>query len=129
MQAFGALEIAFGSRTLRFRLREFALQPVHFCLQGAWIDLKQQVALPNDFAFLETYALQVARNTRADFDRMDSFEAAGELVTVPDLFADNFRYIHFDRSRGRGLRLSGGGAPGIQAGNCCQADEEHQPGQ
>ena len=97
MKAFGALKIAFRACALRFRLREFALQTVHFRLEGPRIDLKQEVAFANDLALFEVHTLQVAGNARAHFDGMHGFKAARELVIVADLFADNFRYANFHR--------------------------------
>src|SRR6266403_1054314 len=111
MESFGTLKIALRSRKLRFRLRQIALQTVHFRLEGTRIDLKQEFALANNRAFLEMHALQVAGNTRANLDRVDCFKPAGELVTVAYLLANNFRYTHF-RRRWR-LGLSRTGTPGI----------------
>src|ERR1700687_703287 len=127
MKAFGALEIALRSRTLRSRLRKISLQTAHLRLEGTWIDLKQEVALTNNRAFLEVHALQVAGNARAHLDCIDSFKAAGELITVADLLADNFRYAHLRRRWS--LRLSRTGTTGIWAGESRQADDQHQPGQ
>src|SRR5258708_39378501 len=112
MKAFSTLKIALRARTLRFRLREFTLQTVHFRLEGPRIDLKQEVAFANDLAFFEVHTLQVAGNARAHLDRMHGFKAAGELITVADLFADNIRYANFHRRwslwlSGTGTRTSG----------------------
>ena len=98
MKSFGTLKIALRARKLRFRLRQIALQTVHFRLEGPRIDLKQEIALVNNRAFLEMYALQVAGNARANLYRVYCFKPAGELVTVAQLLADNLRYTHF---RGR----------------------------
>src|SRR5882762_10244448 len=95
MKAFGALKIALRSRTLRSRLREIALQPVYFCLEGTRIDLKQEVALPNNRAFLEMHALQIAGNAWANLHRVDRFKSSGKLVTVAQLLADYFRHAYF----------------------------------
>jgi hypothetical protein len=103
MKAFSALKIAFRARTLRFRLREFALQTVHFRLEGPRIDLKQEVAFPNDLAFFEVHTLQVAGNARAHIDCMHGFKAAGELIIVAYLLTDNFGYAHFRRHWSLGL--------------------------
>src|SRR5437660_8989336 len=96
MKTFSALKIALRARTLRFCLREFALETVHFRLEGPWIDLKQEVAFPDDLSFFEVHTLQVAGNARAHLNCMHGFKAAGELVTVADLFADNIRYANSD---------------------------------
>jgi len=95
MKAFGALKIALRSRTLRSRLRKIALQTVYFRLEGTRIDLKQEVALSNNRAFLEMYALQIAGNAWANLDRVDCFKSPGELVTVAQLLADYFRHTYF----------------------------------
>ncbi len=85
--------------------------------------------MSNDLAFLEVHALQVAGNARAHFDCMHGFQAAGELVTVADLFADDFRHTHFRWHRSLGLSRSGTGAPGTEAGKRREADDQHQPPQ
>src|SRR6267143_2128435 len=59
------------------------------------IDLKQEVALPNNRAFLEMHALQVAGNAWANLDRVDCFKSPGELVAVAQLLADYFRHTYF----------------------------------
>src|SRR5258708_35132730 len=122
MKAFGAVKIALRSRTLRSRLRKIALQTVYFRLEGTRIDLKQEVALPNNRAFLEMHALQIAGNTRAHLDCVDCFKPAGELVTVSYLLADNFRYTHFRWRWSLRLSRTGTGTPGIQAGKRRQTD-------
>src|SRR6266849_8059218 len=103
MKAFGALNVALRSRKLRFRLRKIAPQTIHFRLEGTRIDLKQEVALPNNRAFLEIHALQIAGNARANLNRVDCFKSAGELVTVAYLLADNFRHAHLHRRWRLGL--------------------------
>src|SRR6266851_686769 len=103
MKAFGALKIALRSRTLRPRLRKIALQTVYFRLEGARIDLKQKITLPNNRAFLEMHALQIAGNARANLDRVDCFKSPGELVTIAQLLANYFRYAHLHRRWGLGL--------------------------
>src|ERR1700719_860948 len=111
MKAFGALKIAFRAGTLRFCLREFALETVHFRLEGPRIDLKQQLAFANNLAFFEVHTLQVAGNAWTHFNGMDGFEAGGELIIVSHLFADNVGYAHSHRRWS--LRLSRTGPPGI----------------
>src|SRR5712664_3014033 len=107
MEAFGTQKIALRPRKLRFRLRKIALQTVHFRLEGALINLEQEVALANNRAFLEMHALQVAGNARANLDCVDCFKSARELVTVAQLLADNFRYAHFRRRWSLGLSRTG----------------------
>jgi hypothetical protein len=80
-------------------------------LEGARIDLKQEVAWAHNRAFLEMHALQVAGNARTILDGTDGFEAAGELIAVTDLLADYFRYAYFDW--GGSLGLSRAGTPSI----------------
>src|SRR5467141_2603513 len=103
MKAFGTLKIALRSRKLRFRLRQIALQTVHFRLEGTRIDLKQEIALPNNRAFLEMHALQVAGDARANLHRVDCFKPPGELVTVAQLLANYFRDAHLHRRWDLGL--------------------------
>jgi len=82
MKAFGALEIALRSRTLRFRLRTVRPLDGPLPLGRDVHRSEQEVALANDFAFLKVHALQVARNARTHFHGMDGFQAARELISV-----------------------------------------------
>src|SRR6266403_4955594 len=122
MESFGTLKIALRSRKLRFRLRQIALQTVHFRLEGSRINLKQEVALTNNRAFLEMHALQVAGNARANLDGVNWFKASGEFVTVSQLLAYDFRHTHFRRCSS--LRLSRTGTPGTYAGKNGHVDNQ-----
>src|SRR5258708_40004590 len=92
------------------------------------MEVKEEVALAKNRAFLEMHALQIAGNTRAHLDGVNCFKAAGELVTVSYLLADNFRNTHFRRRWSLRLSRTGTGTPGIQAGKRRQTDNQHQPG-
>jgi hypothetical protein len=81
--------------------------------------------LAHNRAFLEMHALQVAGNARTNLDCVDSFEAAGELITVADLLANYFGYAYFHRDWGWGLGLSRAGTSGIQASKSRQSDRQH----
>jgi hypothetical protein len=119
------LKVTLSPLSLRFRFRKFASQAIHFRLEGAGINLKQKVALSNDLALLKVHALQVTRNSRPNLHGVDGFKTTREFVAVAELFANDFRYGHLGRRRGR--RLGGTRAANTERRQGRQPDRCGQP--
>src|SRR4051812_7944554 len=73
-------------------------------LERARIDDVKQIAGADDRTVLELYTVDDAADASTDFDFLNRFEAAGELVPVGDGPFDPLRHRHRRRARVR-LRL------------------------
>ena len=82
------------------------------------IDHEQQVAFVHDAAFGEVDALDVAGHARADFDALDRFEAAGELVPLGDVALQRCGHRNLGELRGRRRRRFA-----LAAGDTCERSE------
>ena len=89
-------------------LRQLGAQPVDLRLEGAVVELEQDLSLTHQAAFLERHARDQARDARPDADRLHGFEAAGELVPLGDVARDGRGRGHL-RERWRGRLRSGRG--------------------
>ncbi|MDT4851694.1 hypothetical protein FQZ97_858850 [compost metagenome] len=59
---------------------QLGLQALDLGLEGARVDLEQQVAFLHQAAFIEGHLVDVAGDARADLDGLGGFQAAGEFV-------------------------------------------------
>ncbi|MNP47847.1 hypothetical protein D3C76_1419260 [compost metagenome] len=69
---------------------QLGFQALDLGLEGARVDLEQQVAFLHQAAFIEGHVVDVAGHARTDLDRLGRFQAAGELVPLVEGLFDHF---------------------------------------
>ena len=100
----------------------------------ARVDHEQQVALLDVLAFVVRHALHVTAHARAQFDRFDRGDAAGELIPLRDVLDQHVGDADFGRRRrgGRGRTRARGQRDRQQGGKRERAEdgaiEQRQPG-
>jgi hypothetical protein len=96
----GAVELGFGVGLRGFRDLQRGVRLVQCGDERPLVDDEKQVALFDQCAVGEVNLLQIAADTRAHRDLVDSLEAADELVVVDDVAND--RLGNGDGRRRRG---------------------------
>ena len=102
-QLLAAREIGLGKGQIGFGLRQIGARLVERVLERPLVDGEQQIALLDDLPVLEMHAVEIARNARAHFHRIDRGEAADIFVEIGDRALD--RLGDGDRRRRRRAAL------------------------
>ncbi len=94
-------------------LCQLGAQPLDLGEEGAVVELKEQLSLADQAAFLERDGRDQSRDTRTDADRLHRFEAAGELVPFRHLTSNRGCRRHLgERRRGGCLNACARGGEG-----------------
>ena len=98
----GALELRLSRAEPSRALVQLGAQPIDFGLERTRVDLEEQIAAPDDRAFLEANRGDVPGHARPDGDGVHGLEPAGEFVPLGDVLRSHFGDRHL-----RGRRLTG----------------------
>ena len=87
-QPVGAALLRAGAVARRRGLRELGAQAGNLRLEGAIVELEQDLSLTHQAAFLERHGRDQSGDARPDADGLHGLEPAGELVPLGDVARD-----------------------------------------
>ncbi|MNP47468.1 hypothetical protein D3C76_1415230 [compost metagenome] len=80
---------------------QLGFETTYFSLEGAWVDLEQQVAFLDQRTFGEGHFVDLPGNPWADLDGFRRFKAPGELIPFVDRLLQYLGHTDFGRRHGR----------------------------